>query len=135
MEVHMRCFLIDDDTDDQEIFVWVLERINPAIRCDVASDGVEALEKLRTDEEFVPQFIFLDLNMPRMHGRQCLVELKKIQRLHSTPIIIYSTSSDPRDIAETKQLGATDYIVKPPRVSALTEMLTTVLRGGPTISV
>ena len=128
MNATITCFLIDDDIDDQEIFVWALERIDPSIRCVVAGDGIEALETLRNDQ-FTPHYIFLDLNMPRMNGRQCLSELKKISRLHTTDIIIYSTSSDPRDIEETKQLGASDYIVKPPRLSVLTEMLTSVIQG------
>lgn len=123
MESYITCFLVDDDIDDQEIFALALERVNTAIRCTVANDGIEALEKLRGNKSFVPQYIFLDLNMPRVNGKQCLAEIKKDSRLDQIPVIIYSTSSDPRDIAETKQLGAAAFITKPSKISDLVKIL------------
>jgi CheY-like chemotaxis protein len=84
------CFLVDDDVDDLEIFTLAVEDLRINVNCVTAADGIDALEKLRNDEAFVPDFIFLDLNMPRMNGKQCLLEIKKIERLSSTPVIIYS---------------------------------------------
>lgn len=127
MQGKIICFLIDDDNDDQEIFILALDTIGKDIHCITANDGIEALNKLQTDTDFIPDFIFLDLNMARMNGRECLVEMKKIPRLNNTPIIIYSTSSELKDLAETKQLGAADYIVKPPSISILTKRLEQVL--------
>lgn len=124
----MLCFLIDDDTDDQDVFIWALAEIDPTIQHAIASAGAAAVELLRSDTTFVPDYIFLDLNMPLMNGKQCLVELRKMPWLESTPIIIYSTSSDPRDIEETKQLGAADYIVKPSRFAALVDTLAETLQ-------
>jgi CheY-like chemotaxis protein len=116
------CFLIDDDIDDQEIFKLVLKTVNPAITCIVANDGVEAVHKL-SQEGFNPDYIFLDLNMPRMDGKECLQEIKKIARLKDTPIIIYSTSSELRDIRETRALGACDYLEKQSSVGELKNRL------------
>ncbi|OIN59183.1 response regulator [Arsenicibacter rosenii] len=118
------CFLVDDDIDDQEIFAMALHKVDPAIACIFANDGIDALTKLQQDQSFIPHYIFLDLNMPRMNGRQCLVELKKIDRLSQVPVIMYSTSSEQKDISETKALGATDYVAKPPSISILTQALT-----------
>jgi len=128
MQEKIICFLIDDDHEDQEIFSLALNAIDEDIDCVTASDGVDALDKLRIDRGFTPHFIFLDLNMVRMNGRECLKEIKKIPHLNNIPVIIYSTSAEQKDITETKLLGATDYIVKPPSISILTKRLEQVLR-------
>lgn len=128
MHEKITCFLIDDDDDDQEIFTLALNNIDEAISCVTANDGIDALNKLSLNDNFTPDFIFLDLNMVRMNGRECLIEIKKIQRLQQVPIIIYSTSSEQKDISETKELGAADYIVKPPSMTQLEKRLEQVLR-------
>jgi CheY-like chemotaxis protein len=120
------CFLVDDDTDDQEIFALAIRETGYNVTCGFAKDGVEAIEKLSSIDP-VPHFIFLDLNMPRMNGIQCLKELRKMEVLASVPVIIYSTSSDQRDINETKRLGATDYLIKPSSIRDLTGKLLSIL--------
>lgn len=127
MKQHFTCFLIDDDLDDQEIFMLALKDLDKPIDCVTAEDGAMALQILRDDPAFIPDYIFLDLNMPRMDGKQCLSEIKKDTRLRGIPVIIYSTSSDPRDIQETKQLGASDYIIKQTSIGALRKILNTFL--------
>jgi len=117
------CFLIDDDIDDQEIFTLVLKSVNPAITCVTANDGIEAVAKLTTEATFNPDYIFLDLNMPRMSGKECLQEIKKIGRLNGTPIVIYSTSSEQKDILETRALGASDYLEKQSSIEELKNRL------------
>jgi len=116
------CLLVDDDEDDKEIFCIALEKIDPAIDCITASDGREALSIL-SDESFTPDFIFLDLNMPRMDGKECLKEIRKKSRLNHIPVIIFTTSSAEKDKEETKQLGANSFITKPPLVSTLAQIL------------
>ena|GEM_PF-130366 len=128
MHEKITCFLIDDDEDDQEIFTLALGNVDEAIHCITANDGIEALHTLNLDNNFIPDFIFLDLNMVRMNGLECLVEIRKIQRLQNTPIIIYSTSSEEKDISATRQLGAADYIIKPPSMFQLEKRLEQVLR-------
>jgi CheY-like chemotaxis protein len=115
-------FLIDDDEDDRELFQIALEDSDFEISYTSASNGQEALNILLGNEA-LPDFIFLDLNMPQMDGRECLKELKKHPVLAGIPVIIFSTSSDPRDIVETKQLGAFDFITKPSKISDLTKIL------------
>ena len=117
MKKEFTCFLIDDDADDQEIFLTVLEEIVPSIRCFTASNGQEAIDKL-TSAEFKPDLIFLDLNMPLMNGQQFLKACQRMERCRNIPVIILTTSSDRRSIEETKQLGARDYITKPDKFSA-----------------
>lgn len=117
------CFLIDDDFDDQELFELAVKKANPAIRCVFASDGDEAVKKLTREESFSPDFIFLDLNMPRMDGKTCLRAIRKISRLDNIPVIIYSTSNEVKDKLETKAMGANDYLEKPTNMTVLTNRL------------
>jgi CheY-like chemotaxis protein len=123
MSTPMTWFLIDDDPDDREIFMLTIERIHKPIKCVVAKDGIEALEKLRV-ETFTPDCIILDLNIPFMDGRKCLTEIKRIGRLTAIPVFIYSTSSESRFKDELRNLGATGYIVKPSSIITLGEILT-----------
>lgn len=116
------CLLIDDDTDDQEIFVYALKQLDKDIECLVFDDGKQAISSLK-QAALLPDYIFLDLNMPGMDGKQCLKEIKKIDRLEQIPVIIYSTSSNQRDKDETKDLGAGDYIEKQPSLPLLVQKL------------
>ena len=62
-------------------------------KCFTAKDGEDALTKLSEPGQLLPEVIFLDLNMPRMDGRQVLVALKRDERLNKIPVVIYTTSS------------------------------------------
>ncbi|MDQ3051687.1 MAG: TonB-dependent receptor plug domain-containing protein [Bacteroidota bacterium] len=121
-------FLIDDDIDDQEIFSIALQGTNVDTNCIFANDGIIALEKLNSDITLIPDLIFIDMNMPRMNGQQCLMELKKMDRLKSVPIYMYSTSADPVSIEENKQLGAEDFILKPSDIQLLSSMLGNIIK-------
>ncbi|MEO7768846.1 MAG: response regulator [Ferruginibacter sp.] len=110
---YQKTFLIvDDDPDDRYFFCEILKGINASLICLTAFDGEDALLQCAIMKP-LPDFIFLDLNMPRMDGRECLVELKKDPRLKNIPVIIFSTSSTQKDIDETRKLGAAYFITKP----------------------
>jgi len=100
-----------------------LGQVNAAIRCEFANDGTEAMEKLQNKNVSPPDYIFLDLNMPRMDGRQCLIEIKRQSHLRHIPLVVYSTSSDEDFQAEMIRLGATACVVKPPLMSMLKKKL------------
>lgn len=121
------CFLIDDDEDDREIFQMALNNANDAFRCVTARNGVDAIQLIRQEYEFMPDFVFLDLNMPYMSGKECLEAIKQNERFHSTPIIIYTTSSYRKDVEDTKILGASHFLVKPPGLGELTGILSGIL--------
>jgi CheY-like chemotaxis protein len=122
------CLLVDDDEDDKEIFCLALQKVDPSIDCITASDGKEALSILNNNS-FIPDYIFLDLNMPLMDGKECLRQIKKRNHLDQVPVIIFSTSSAARDIEETKRLGASSFIVKPPLVETLAKKLSDIFGG------
>lgn len=105
--------IVDDDSDDREFFCEALNDIDSSAECLVAINGEDALKILRNGIKQLPDFIFLDLNMPRMDGRTCLAELKKDAKLKNIPVIIFSTSSYPQDIEETHERGAAYFLTKP----------------------
>lgn len=114
--------LIDDDEDDQELFLSAVSQISTAVACTALADATQALSKL-TSEELKPQAIFLDLNMPVMDGEQFLMEIKKHPNTSDIPVIMFSTSSQPASIQRTRSLGASDYIVKPDNYATLVKIL------------
>ncbi|MES2776024.1 MAG: response regulator [Bacteroidota bacterium] len=116
-------FLADDDVDDQLLFLEALGEIDASIECLIALNGEDALKKLKDRSEVLPNYIFLDLNMPRMNGLQCLSEIKKINSLRDIPVIIYSTSAAKRDIDESKKFGAENFFTKPSSFNDLKEFL------------
>ncbi|TDE11551.1 response regulator [Dyadobacter psychrotolerans] len=105
--------IVDDDADDREFFREAVAEINSSSVCLMADNGAEALRKLRSGIKHLPDYIFLDLNMHLMDGRKCLVELKKDINLKNIPVIILTTSSAQKDIDETRNLGASDFLTKP----------------------
>jgi CheY-like chemotaxis protein len=124
---NITCLLIDDDSDDYEIFCIALGQVAPSVVCVYAEDGICALQKLNTDHSFHPHLIFIDINMPRMNGIQCLSEIKKIERLQNVPVYMYSTSAN-RSIAEKcRQLGAADYMVKSASIGEIEATLARIL--------
>jgi DNA-binding NtrC family response regulator len=123
----MTCFLIDDDTDDHEIFELALEKVDPSIKCTYFNDPVNALERMRADKEFVPKIFFIDINMPLMNGMECLAEIRKMDHVRHIPVCMYFTSANPAIINECKRLGATDFIVKSSGIDELEKALSEIL--------
>lgn len=117
------CLLIDDDQDDQEIFMIALNDSGRLIDCQMASDALSGLHQLDSNPASTPDYIFLDLNMPGMNGRQCLEEIKSRPFLKDVPVVIFSTSSRPQDIRDARQLGAAAFITKPSSVHSLSRLL------------
>lgn len=111
-------FLIEDDLDDQEVFLSALGNMDTLIACETAVNGQEALERLKS-EDVQPDLIFLDLKMNGMHGFQFMNLLKLEPKLKKIPIVILSDSSDPLDIEMAKINGAKRFITKPERISEL----------------
>jgi CheY-like chemotaxis protein len=119
-------FIVDDDYDDIEMFIEAVAEIDPAINCIKASNGYEALQLLNKGE-IIPDYIFLDLNMPRMSGKQCLDQIKKDENFQAIPVIIYTTTRLIEDKQELLELGAERFITKPSNMTTLVKELKIVL--------
>lgn len=123
----MLILIIDDDSEDSELFCEAVSEIDPTISCQRAKDGKEALRWLNSESASLPDYIFLDINMPVMNGRECLIEIKKNRRFSSIPVIMYSTTSDTNEIRGYYALGAYDFLIKPPNFSKLVEALGSII--------
>ncbi|MBS1625639.1 MAG: response regulator [Bacteroidetes bacterium] len=121
--------LVDNDPDDFLIFSRAIERLGHSADCSHAIDGRAALELLEGMEQ-LPRFIFLDINMNGMNGLELLSILDRNPRLRDIPVVMYSTSSAPRDIEDARLLGAWYYLVKPPTLPELQEALHYILSGS-----
>src|SRR5688572_28015510 len=118
----MSILYVDDDEEDREIFREAIEAIDPSIICNTVSDGRQGLSTL--DElVVVPDYIFVDVNMPIMNGKQFLKEIKKTVRLRSIPVVMYSTTSQHSEIEEFSKLGAQEFLVKPASFKKVCEAL------------
>lgn len=118
--------LIDDDSDDQEIFMEAIQKIKKTVICTAFLSAVDALHQLAS-KAIHPDLIFLDLNMPVMSGQQFLAKIKADRELQKIPVIIFSTSSNKETIDETKEMGAIDFITKPNSFADLINILEAVL--------
>jgi CheY-like chemotaxis protein len=112
-------FIVDDDVDDQDLFIEAVNEVDKTINCMSFSSCEEALELMKSRKIDLPDVIFLDLNMPKLNGKQCLVELKKHADLRHIPVVIYTTSSEKKDMEETARLGAAHFLTKPNKFEEL----------------
>lgn len=120
-------FLIDDDSDDRELFSEALSAVDPSVVCLQAGDGEEALNKLDGMATDVPDIIFLDINLPAMTGWQCLDRLKTGEKSKKIPVIMYSTSSHLRDKNIARDMGALCLISKPSDYKEIKSVLASVI--------
>ncbi|CAN5361354.1 response regulator [soil metagenome] len=105
--------LADDDEDDRMFFKEALENLSLSASLNTVDNGVELMNFLENNTFNLPHVLFLDLNMPRKTGFECLSEIKLNQRLKQLPVIIYSTSSNPEEMELLYNNGALHYIRKP----------------------
>jgi CheY-like chemotaxis protein len=122
----MIILIVDDDAEDIELFTEAVEEIDSTINCVEAYNGLEALKVLNRNA-LLPNYIFLDINMPLMNGRKCLEEIKNNNNYRHIPVIIYSTTTDQKQIDECRKLGA-DFLTKPNSFDALIFELQKILK-------
>ena len=113
MKNSMQFLIVDDDADDRMLFMEVVQEIDETIECKIARNGEQALKLLRNIECPLPDFIFLDVRMPRLDGKKCLLEIKKDERLKDIPVVIYTTSKGVEESKELITMGAFHFISKP----------------------
>ena len=119
--------LADDDSDDCLFFTDAFEEIKIKTKVKLLKDGEELMNYLKEESNPLPDVLFIDLNMPRKNGMECLKEIKQIDRLKNIAIAIYSTSASDEDIEETFVKGANVYIKKPSDFGILKKILTQVI--------
>ncbi|OMQ11883.1 response regulator [[Flexibacter] sp. ATCC 35103] len=120
--------LADDDEDDCAFFKEALDELSIPVSLVTVNDGVQLMDFL-TDHslENLPDLLFLDLNMPRKNGSECLKEIKEKEALKNLPVIIFSTSLDNNIVDLMYEKGATYYIRKPAEFSKLKKVIENAL--------
>ena len=127
----MLILLVDDDDEDMELFMDALKEIDTSIDFIWADDGVSALDLLNNNAQPLPDYIFMDLNMHRMNGKECLAEIKQSKRLGHLPVIICTTSKRESDVSKTRDLGASGFFTKPQSFEDLVSVIRFILNEKP----
>ena len=122
--------LVEDSPGDVRLTQEAFREANISIHLHVASDGVEAMAFLRQEGNFHdaprPDFILLDLNLPKMDGREVLACIKKDESLKTIPTIILTTSNSEADIVKSYQLQANCYLTKPVQLSEFDDVVKSI---------
>ncbi|MGV8834607.1 response regulator [Cellvibrio sp.] len=125
--------MADDDADDRLLAQEAMHESRVLNELHFVEDGVQLLSYLRGDDDFsdralypMPGLILLDLNMPKMDGREALAEIKADPRLRRIPVVILTTSKAEEDMVKGYDLGAASYITKPVTFDALVELMRTL---------
>lgn len=124
----LRLLLADDDEDDRDFFRDALHVIRLKTELYTAETGVQAMELLNAPGIANPHLIFLDLNMPNMNGRECLLQIRGCTDLSGIPVIIFSTSANSTDVDEAFRNGANLYVQKPPAFDKMVNILENVFQ-------
>ena len=101
----MTILYVDDDIEDMEIFKDAIHTVDPSIQLIPLSSAKDAITYLSNGTR-LPDYIFLDINMPGMDGKMCLEEIRKNKNFDHIQVFIYSTNSFPRDIGHIESLNA-----------------------------
>lgn len=105
------CLLLEDDPDDQEIFLEAIHDVSSRTACYAVSNGIEGLEVLEKGD-VTPDFIFSDLNMPHLDGFEFLKRVRTMERFRRTPFIFYTGDFSEQTIEKARKLGATAIFSK-----------------------
>jgi len=127
--------MADDDEDDRLLTLDALKESRVLNNLFCVEDGVELLEFLRREGKYSdpkdsprPSLILLDLNMPRMDGREALQEIKADPALRGIPVVILTTSKEEEDMLRGYDLGCASYITKPVNFEGLVDLMRTLGR-------
>ncbi|MCW3077390.1 MAG: rcp1 2 [Bacteroidetes bacterium] len=111
MKLPLRIMLADDDADDRFFFDESIKSASTPAVLNTVDNGEKLIQYLTINKEALPHALFLDLNMPRKNGAECLLAIKKDEQLQDLPVIIYSTSLH-QEIADTLYNNGAHYYIK-----------------------
>lgn len=122
--------LVEDSPGDVRLTREAFGEVNSSIRLHVAADGLEAMAFLKREGVHAraprPGIILLDLNLPKMDGREVLAQIKADSNLKTIPIVILTTSNSQVDIAKSYQLQANCYLSKPVQLDAFESLVKSI---------
>ena len=119
--------LVEDNQGDIRLMREFLREINPTARLHVVTDGAEAMDFLQYQGRYVvaprPNVILLDLNLPKLHGREVLARVKSNPHLQTIPVIVLTSSEEESDVESSYQLMANSYLRKPGNLEEWEQMV------------
>jgi len=124
-------FLVDDDKEDQEFFIEALNKIENAKLYGIASNGKKALDTLKKTDT-LPDFIFMDFNMPLMNGIECLFEITNLARTKNIPVFMLSSAIEQAEVS--RKFGAKGFIKKTSDKAVLITELLRIINFGITVN-
>jgi len=131
----MTILVAEDDPDDRALARDAFQEANVPNRLDFVEDGEELLAYLRNEGRYAdarafpaPGLILLDLNMPRLGGREALAEIKSDPALRHIPVVVMTTSKATDDVVASYQSGTNSYITKPASFQSLLEVVRALRR-------
>jgi DNA-binding response OmpR family regulator len=124
---YTKIILADDDEDDRLFFTDAFGELKINTKVSTYEDGVALMNYLNREDCILPDILFLDLNMPKKSGKECLIEIRSNKKFDNIAVAIYSTSSSEEDIEDTFVQGANIYIKKPSDFNVLKKMLSDVV--------
>ncbi len=125
--------IIDDDSDDRTVFKESVNKVDAGLMCLQASNGYDGLQKLQ-NAATLPDYVFVDVNMPNMTGFEVLSKIRKDEKLKNLKVIIYTTSSQKSARETAKNLGADGFFTKPEEVSELVNYISDLVKSPATKS-
>lgn len=126
--IPIKLVLADDDEDDCLLFKEALTEIPILTNLSIVNDGEKLIQLLKVITDQIPAVLFLDLNMPRKNGFECLTEIRQNEKYKTVPVIVYSTSFDKEMVEQLYACGAQYYIRKPSEFSKLKQVIYEVLK-------
>lgn len=125
--------VIEDSDEDYEATVRIFKKIGASLAISRCADGDDALDLLQRSsahsskgEARLPSLILLDLNLPATDGREVLSQIKQNTQLQEIPVVVLTTSSNPKDIESCYRQGASSYLIKPVNIGEFTHMIQTL---------
>jgi len=119
----LNILLADDDKDDCLFFKEALAELDASSSFKAVHDGEQLMQLLMNETNKLPHILFLDLNMPRKNGFECLAEIKLNKKLRNLPVVIFSTSFEHDKISILFKTGADVYIRKPGNFAQLIQVI------------
>lgn len=115
--------LADDDADDCFFFKSALEKMELSTQLTTVYDGEELMKYLSENAEQLPDVLFLDINMPRKNGIECLSEIKQNAKLKNIPVVMFSTNKSQDTMSKLFKSGANIYVTKPGDFTELVQLI------------
>ncbi len=130
MQSPLKILLVEDDIDDIELLEGALNDNSVVYEMEVLMEG-DLVYPYLTNCSILPEIIILDFNLPKVHGRDILIQIKSRDNLKHIPVVVLTTSSAKEDMNFALENGASKFITKPTNINDLNKAIETILECSP----